>query len=108
MPELRTERLILRPFRETDHSDLYEFLSQLENDEFENYPGITFDNAAEHLKYRVGSEEFRAIELKSTNKVIGNIYCGNRDFNAREVGYIINSLYRRHGYAAEALRAIID
>ena len=35
--ELTTERLYLRPFQETDHEDLYEFLSQLENDEFEGY-----------------------------------------------------------------------
>ena len=32
-------RLLLRPFRETDFDDLYEFLSWLEDDEFEGYPG---------------------------------------------------------------------
>ena len=32
MKEILTERLILRPFKESDHDDLYEFLSQLEND----------------------------------------------------------------------------
>ncbi len=42
MKELRTERLILRPFRETDYDDLFEFLSQLAEDEFEGYPGITY------------------------------------------------------------------
>ena len=38
--KLFTERLILRSFQETDPDDLYEFLSQLENDEFEyiQYP----------------------------------------------------------------------
>ena len=56
--ELTTKRLLLRPFRETDHEDLYEFLSQLENDEFEGYPGITRESSLEHLKQRVGSEEF--------------------------------------------------
>ena len=77
--ELTTKRLLLRPFRETDHGDLYEFLSQLENDEFEGYPGITREGSLEHLKQRVGSEEFYAVVLKETGKVIGNIYCGNRD-----------------------------
>ncbi len=38
MKEIETERLILRPFRETDYDDLYEFLSQLRDDEFEGYP----------------------------------------------------------------------
>lgn len=56
MKELITERLILRQFKEADYDDLYEFLSQLKDDEFEGYPGITYENGREHLKYRVESE----------------------------------------------------
>ena len=72
MKEIITERLILREFKESDYDDLFEYLSQLENDEFEGYPGITYENGREHLQYRVGSEEFYAIELKESGKVIGN------------------------------------
>ena len=68
--ELFTERLFLRTFQETDLDDLYEFLSQLEDDEFEGYPGITRENRLEYLKQRVGSEEFYAVVLKETGKVI--------------------------------------
>ena len=107
MQEIRTKRLLLRPFRESDYDDLFEFLSQLSDDEFEGYPGITYENGREHLKYRLGSEEFCAIELTEDKKVIGNIYCGNRDFGAKEIGYIINKRYQRQGYAAEALSAVI-
>ena len=39
--------------------------------------------------------------------MIGNIYCGNRDYNAKEVSYIINQHYQHSGYAAEALSAVI-
>ena len=39
--------------------------------------------------------------------MIGNIYCGDRDFETREVGYIINRDFQRNGYAAEALSAVI-
>ena len=81
-----TQRLILRRFRASDYDDLYEFLLQLKDDEFEGYPGITCENAAEHLKHRMESEEFYAVELKATGKVIGNIYCGSREYSAREVG----------------------
>ena len=35
MKEINTQRLILRAFRETDYDDLFENLSQLEDDEFE-------------------------------------------------------------------------
>ena len=107
MKEIRTERLLLRPFRESDYDNLFEFLSQLENDEFEGYPGITYENGREHLKYRLGSEEFYAIELTEAGKVIGNIYCGKKDFAAKEVGYIVNKRYQQKGYAAEALSAVI-
>ena len=108
MKELATKRLILREFKETDYDDLYEYLSQLRDDEFEGYPGITYENGREHLKYRLGSEEFYAIELKDSGKVIGNIYYGNRDFEAKEVGYIVNKDYQRKGYASEALGAVIE
>ena len=47
------------------------------------------------------------MELTGTGKVIGNVYCGTRDFDAQEVGYIVNERYRRKGYAAEALSAVI-
>lgn len=108
MKEILTERLVLRQFKESDYDDLFEYLSQLKDNEFEGYPGITYENGREHLKYRVGSKEFYAIELKQSGKVIGNIYYGNRDFESKEVGYIINKDYQREGYASEALRAVIE
>ena len=86
MESIETERLILRPFRESDYDDLFEFLYQLKDDEYEGYPGITYENGREHLKYRLHSEEFYAIALKESGKVIGNIYCGSRDYEAKEVG----------------------
>ena len=67
--ELETARLILRKFTEADYDDLYEFLSQLRDSEFEGYPGINYENGREHLKYRVDSDEFYAIELKETVKL---------------------------------------
>ena len=106
--EIRTGRLLLRSFRETDYDDLYEFLSQLRDDEFEGYPGITYENGREHLAYRLGSEAFLAVELAGSGKVIGNICCGKHDFEAREIGYIINRRFQRNGYAAEALSAVIE
>ena len=105
--EIKTARLLLRRFRESDYDDLFEFLSQLEDDEFEGYPGITYENGREHLRQRLGSEAFYAVVLHDSGKVIGNIYCGARDFAAKEVGYIINKDYQRQGYAGEALSAVI-
>ena len=108
MEEIRTSRLLLRRFRESDYDDLFEFLFQQKDDEFEGYPGITYENGREYLQQRVGSEEFYAVVLVDSGKVIGNIYCGNRDYDAKEVGYIINRNCQRKGYAEEALSAVIE
>lgn len=108
MKEIVTERLVLRPFHESDYDDLYEFLSQLRDDEFEGYPDLTYENGREQLNARLGSDEFYAVELKKNSRIIGNVYCGNRDYSAKEVGYIINKRYQRKGYAREALRAVVD
>lgn len=107
MKKIETSRLILRNFTDNDYDDLYEFLSQRKDDEFEGYPDINYENGQEHLKYRVGNNEFIAIELKDNSKVIGNIYLGNREFEAKELGYIINKNYQRKGYATEAINALI-
>ena len=105
--EIQTKRLRLRPFREEDYDDLYEFLVQLKNDEFEGYPGITYENGRKHLQERLDSTAYYAVELLDSGKVIGNVYCGDREYDAKEVGYIVNRLYRRKGYGAEALSAVI-
>lgn len=108
MNNIETHRLLLRTFEEKDYDDLYEFLMQRKDDQYESYPGITYENGREHLKYRLGSEEFYAIELKDAGKVIGNVYFGNRDFDAKEVGYIVNKKYQRLRYATEAVKAVIE
>ena len=108
MERIETERLILRNFEEKDYDDLYEFLAQRREEQFEAYPGITYENGREHLKYRVGSDEFYAIELKGSRKVIGNVYFGNRDYMAKEVGYIVNKNFQRKGYAFEAIQAVLE
>ena len=46
--------------------------------------------------------------MKENAKVVGNIYYGSRDYDAKEVGYIINKDYQRKGYAREALCAVVD
>ena len=105
---IRTKRLILRSFRGSDYDDLFEFLFQLKDRPFEGYPDITYENGRAQLDRRVGSDEYYAMELIETGKVIGNIYCGNRGFDAKEVGYIVNRDYRQKEYAAEALFAVMN
>ncbi len=105
---IETEKLIVRNFKLSDEEDLCEYMMQRVNAEFEAYPDFIPEKAKNEIKYRVESDEFFAIELKDSAKVIGNIYLGKRDFNSREIGYVLNEKYQGKGYGSEAAKAVID
>lgn len=103
-----TERLILRRYKKEDLQDLFEYLSDIEVVEYEPYKPLTFDETKENLEWRIGTDEMIAIELKSSHKMIGNVYMGKREFEAREIGYVLNRNYWGQGYAAESCEALIQ
>lgn len=105
---IETEKLIIRNFKLTDKEDLCEYMLQRVDEEFEGYPDFTKEKGDEEIKFRSQSDEFFAIELKENHKVIGNIYLGHRDFNSRELGYVLNKEYIGKGYGTEASKAVID
>lgn len=104
---IETEYLIIRNFQLKDKEDLCEYMMQRREVEFEAYPDFTQQKAEEEIQFRSQSDEFFAIELKEEDKVIGNIYMGKRDFNARELGYVLNQKYQGKGYGSEAAKAAI-
>ena len=103
-----TERLILRRYKKEDLQDLFECLSDKDVVEHEPYKTMTFDEAKGNLEWRIGTEEMIAVELKSSHKMIGNVYLGKRDFEALEIGYVFNRNYWGNGYAAESCKALIQ
>lgn len=105
--KIETERLIIRNFAMTDEQDLSEYMLQRVNEKFEGYPGFTIEQVPGEIRNRTQSDEFFAIELKKDKKVIGNIYLGKRDFNTREMGYVLNKNYLNKGYGTEAGKAVI-
>lgn len=71
---LETERLILRPFLETDAADVYEYLSEPAVNCFADMKLHSLDEAQEEVKRRLGETEYYfAITLKDSGKVIGEI-----------------------------------
>lgn len=90
-----------------DKEDLGEYMLQRVEEEFEGYPNFSKEKLDDEIKYRSSSDEFFAIELKEEHKVIGNIYLGNRDFNSKELGYVLNKQYQAKGYGSEAARAAV-
>lgn len=103
-----TERLILRRYKKDDLQDLFEYLSDMKVVEYEPYKPMTIDETTENLEWRIGTDEMIAVELKSSQKMIGNVYMGKRDFESLEIGYVFNRNYWGKGYAAESCNALIE
>lgn len=106
--KIETGDLIIRNFELRDEEDLCEYMLQRVNSQFERYPDFTPEKSKDEIAFRSKSDEFFAIELKEIHKVIGNIYFGKRNFNARELGYVLNEEYQNRGYGSAASKAMID
>ena len=71
---LETERLILRPFLESDAEDVFEYLHEPAVNCFACLKLDTLDDAKAEMKKRVSETEYHfAIVLKESGKVIGEI-----------------------------------
>lgn len=105
---IETNRLILRRYCKEDLQDLYEYLSDEEVVKYEPYKPMNMDEVKENLDWRISTDEMIAVELKNSRKMIGNVYMGKRDFEALEMGYVLNRNYWGNGYAAESCKALIQ
>ena len=103
-----TERLILRRYTENDVQDLYEYLSNPKVVAFEPYKPMTMEEVKGNLEWRISTDEMIAVELKSSHKMIGNVYLGKRDFDSLEIGYVFNETYWKQGYANESCQKLIE
>lgn len=105
---LETERLILRRYNEKDLADLYEYLSDEEVVKYEPQKAMNMEETKGNLEWRISTDEMIAVELKSTHKMIGNVYLGKRDFDTLEMGYVFNRNYWGMGYASESCKALMN
>ena len=116
IPELETERLILRKMRVGDCDDMFEYAQRSDVTEFltwKPHPDVFYTKEylafiGEH--YAAGDFFDWAIVLREENKMIGT--CGFTRFNyaanSAEVGYVINPKYRGVGIAPEAVGKVIE
>ena len=105
---LETERLILRRYKKSDLDDLYAYLSDPDVVKYEPYKPMTMQETEENLDWRISTDEMIAVELKSSHKMIGNVYLGKRDFESLEIGYVFNKDYWGKVYAKESCAAVIE
>lgn len=110
MVALETERLILRRFSPDDWKDLYEYLSDEKVVRYEPYGVFGEQESRREAALRSKQEAFRAVCLKSTGKMIGNVYFRQKEPKESltwELGYVFNPAYWGKGYAAESCRAVL-
>lgn len=115
---IKTERLLLRPFIETDAADVYEYLHEPAVNCFTCMKLNSLEEAKSAVKKRSGKTEYYfAIELKDSGKVIGEIF-GEPEGQEYDVDdspldtfspcWMMNLKYTGKGYAYEAVKAYFD
>ena len=112
-----TERLILRPWTE---SDLYDFYEYARVEGVGEKAGWNHHESLEEtqkiLGFFIKNKKTLALELKENGKVIGSIGLEPRDEDAglpfelqgREIGYVLSRDYWGRGFMPEAVKAVID
>lgn len=108
MKELKTKRLIIRRFQESDWEDLYEYLADEEVVYYEPYEVFSREKCQEEARIRSVSKAFWAVCLQENGKMIGNLYFERGKYDTWEIGYVFNLQYQGQGYAAEAAKALLD
>ncbi|MFL5297738.1 MAG: GNAT family N-acetyltransferase [Phenylobacterium sp.] len=114
---IRTERLLLREFRQADFDDVHAYATQPEVVRFMDWGPNTPDETQAFLG-RMFEAQARwprddvnlAVEHRADGRVIGSIRLGanNPAEHSADLGYSFNRDYWRQGIATEAARAMLD
>ncbi len=112
---LETERLILRPFEDSDAESIYKYAKDPDIGPVAGWqPHTSVENSLEIIRNILAVPETYAVCLKTDNKAIGSIglMCGrqsNLDIseNEAEIGYWIGKPFWGQGIIPEATRELI-
>ncbi len=110
-----TERLILRPWQESDAESLYEYAQNPEVGPIAGWPPHTsVENSREVIKNILSAEENYAVVPKEENKAVGSIglmigKASNLDLTDKEgeIGYWIGVPFWGQGLIPEAVREML-
>ena len=114
MIEIKTNRLVIRPFRETDREDLFELYSHENTCRFLLHEAWTASSKSENALKKISANQLApntAVSLACVldGKVIGDISIWYTDMKETvETGFAFHHAYAGKGYATEAMEAIID
>jgi RimJ/RimL family protein N-acetyltransferase len=112
--EFRTERLILRPWKESDAQSLYEYAKHSEVGPIAGWPVHTsVKNSLDIIKNVLSAPETYAVCLKEDNRAIGSVGLilpmqshTNASEDEIEIGYWIGVPFWGKGYIPEAIRRL--
>ena len=115
MKELRTERLIIRPWSIEDLDDFYEYAKDDRVGPNAGWP--VHENKGQSRKILesfIQDEEVNAIVLREENKVIGSVGLHRirnqgdlQDEQIKEIGYVLSPYYWGNGYVPEVVREVL-
>jgi ribosomal-protein-alanine N-acetyltransferase len=116
LPQLPTERLLLRRMRLDDAADMFDYASDAEVTKTLTWDThLSIDDSLAFLRqmiagYERGEQASWGIEHKADRKFIGTIgFARPREGGyVAEVGYALSRRYWGQGLMTEALRAVID
>ena len=112
---LKTERLILRPWQESDLADFNEYASVDGVGQLAGWlPHKNMEESQMILNMFIAGKKTIALELKENGKVIGSVGLEDIDFKdaehllGREIGYVLSKAYWGRGLMPEAVNALIS
>lgn len=108
---MQTENLIVRRFNHDDITDFTELIRDKMSSVYSKYDyqyPVDDISLREILNYFTKSDEFFAVVLKTSAKVIGFLTLNNcGEPRVRNLGYCIHSQYQGKGYGTEAVIELI-
>ena len=113
-----TDRLVLRPFRTSDADALYDLRSRPEVTRYLYWPEATPEGVRDVIAQRLtmtklaaeGDALVLAVEVAQTGQMIGEVDLSLVSIEHRhaEIGAILHPDHQGRGYAAEAVKALLD
>lgn len=107
MDMIKTPRLILRNFRQEDAADLFVYLNEPTASCFLSLKLDDMAAAEAETEKRCGSDEYIAVCLRDTDKLVGDLFAVPED-NTYSVGWNFNPRFGGAGFGSEAARALFS
>ena len=108
MDKLETDRLFLRKFKKADAKGVFDYLKDPQVNCFMEEKLSSLSKAESNVEKRIYDSSRIAVALKSTDELIGELFCEIEKPDTYSIGWHFNSEYAGKGYASESASAFIN